>query len=233
MRPGKLDLDLFTVNDRHEVKPCSDVETWCLEYGDEKRRRVALTDIGPARVSTVFIGVGNAIFETLVTVDGDATKTVSTETWAEAETMHARIVRTYQRPDNQPGHVAVDREPEDGREGFLSDIEPSAEFFVRDSSAPDADFNATKGTDMTEDEKLVLLELWNCEGPADDTVLASRCRKLDATAYRVAAAGLYSRRLISVQQTENTLGDITASTMVLTMRGMEEAAMLSGEGGNK
>ncbi len=84
--------------DGHEVVPCADVLEWgrWFECHD---RRVAHTEVGNVRISTVFIGIGNLfmeeglVFETIVfggPLDSEQDKYA---TWNEALEGHAQMVR--------------------------------------------------------------------------------------------------------------------------------------------
>lgn len=94
MRPRYFKLD------GHEPVACT-LDEWaeCIERGDE--RRVALTRVGHAEISTVFLGLdhnhwgkGPAIlFETMIFLDDGGTDDCwRYSTWAEAEVGHAKAV---------------------------------------------------------------------------------------------------------------------------------------------
>jgi hypothetical protein len=83
----------------HEPVLCEDVLEWqaWLATAD---RKVALTEVGPFVVSTVFLPIGveamfrrpPRLFETIVFRDGSPDEVTRTETWAEAEALHASMV---------------------------------------------------------------------------------------------------------------------------------------------
>jgi hypothetical protein len=83
----------------HQPVPCKDLLTWArwLETAD---RIVAKTNIGPLRVSTVFLGLDHAplqgeppqLFETMIFDGGEDGYQTRCSTWDEAEKMHAAAV---------------------------------------------------------------------------------------------------------------------------------------------
>lgn len=83
--------------DGHEAVP-ADLMTWA-RFFEKADRIVAKTDVGDARVSTVFLGLNHSwgdgppmLFETLVfggRHDGDMERC---STWEEAEAQHAAMV---------------------------------------------------------------------------------------------------------------------------------------------
>jgi len=95
--------DKYVLNDRHEAIPCDDLEIWARMFGDAEARRVGADDVGPYRISTVFLGLDHnfgegppLLFETMVFSPGDDDGDMERcSTWAEAEVMHARFVERY------------------------------------------------------------------------------------------------------------------------------------------
>jgi len=83
----------YILDHRKAVK--TDLMTWSRMMGDPKSRRVANTELGSVRVSTVFLGLDPAfgdgpplLFETMVfggPLDGDQERCTS---WQQAEAMH-------------------------------------------------------------------------------------------------------------------------------------------------
>lgn len=95
--------------DGHTPVACPDIAKWgrWMESGD---RRVALTDLGAVRISTVFLGVDHGygpsrepiLFETMAFVDGEPADAhawgfARYATWEEAEAGHARAVALCKR----------------------------------------------------------------------------------------------------------------------------------------
>jgi hypothetical protein len=101
--------------DGHEVLPCDDI----AEFGKHLATEVAKTSVGPYYVSTAFIGYGEAPFETMVFWDanddeqGYSGDSVGIEyrtcTWADAESMHRRVVEEVREglPDPAPATPEV------------------------------------------------------------------------------------------------------------------------------
>ena len=91
----------FWVLDGHEVISTSDVHEW-TQMWETDSRYVGNTEVGDARVSTVFLGIDHRfsgdgpplVFETMVfgLDDYDEQYTERYATWDEAERGHARIV---------------------------------------------------------------------------------------------------------------------------------------------
>ncbi len=91
----------WILDDNHNIKE-ADMETWAKFFEDQSKRRVAQTQIGKYRVSTVFLGIEHGLgannspllFETMV-FEGDSSDDLYCDrcsTWAEAEEMHRRAV---------------------------------------------------------------------------------------------------------------------------------------------
>jgi hypothetical protein len=91
-------------------EPCDDLIRWARWF-EKADRHVAKTQVGPLRVSTVFLGVDHSfgdgppvLFETMIFGDGDPSDPseraewhsdyeTRCSTWDEAEKMHAVAVR--------------------------------------------------------------------------------------------------------------------------------------------
>lgn len=93
-------IQFYTLTEDHQIVKCDDVVKWAEWMMDKpKERRVGLTKVGDASVSTVFVGVDmfgeQRWFETaLFNPDGSIYQTMSTNTWDEAVAMHAEMVET-------------------------------------------------------------------------------------------------------------------------------------------
>jgi hypothetical protein len=79
--------------------PCDDPQEWATWYGNSDNRRVAETQVGPLRISTIFLAIDHSffdgpsmLFETMIFDDGDDSYQTRCETWDEAEAMHKRAV---------------------------------------------------------------------------------------------------------------------------------------------
>ena len=81
--------------------PCDDPNEWAKFYGTPGSRRVAETQVGPLRISTIFLALDHSffdgpamLFETMIFDGGDDSYQTRCETWDEAEAMHKRAVET-------------------------------------------------------------------------------------------------------------------------------------------
>lgn len=80
--------------------PCGDLLTWGL-WLETANLRVACDEIGPYRVSTVFLGLDHnfedhgdpLLFETMLLGDGEEYYQVRTSTWGAAERAHDEALR--------------------------------------------------------------------------------------------------------------------------------------------
>lgn len=103
----------------HAPVPCPDIGKWgrWMESGD---RRVALTDLGAVRISTVFLGVDHGygpsrepiLFETMAFVDGEGAEFETWgfaryASWEEAEAGHARAVALCKRAIDEAGETSA------------------------------------------------------------------------------------------------------------------------------
>lgn len=77
--------------DGKEVVPAPDFETWAMWFGTHDRQ-VALTDIGPISISTIFVGLERDIFETIIFRGGLPAEQSRYDTWEEAEAGHEAYV---------------------------------------------------------------------------------------------------------------------------------------------
>ena len=90
--------DLYRLIGRLPV-PCDDTIEWAMWY-ETADRRVRYTEVGPLRISTVFLGMDHnfggdgdpLIFETMVFDDGDDSYCTRCSTWDQAEMMHEAAV---------------------------------------------------------------------------------------------------------------------------------------------
>ena len=88
----------------HRPVSCEDVFTWA-RWLDSADRHVALTVIGPLRVSTVFLGVDHSfgqggaplLFETMIFDGGKDSYQERYSTWEEAERGHRAAVEIAQQ----------------------------------------------------------------------------------------------------------------------------------------
>lgn len=87
--------------DGHTAVLCEDTAAWSRFYSDNDKRRVANTELGAARISTVFLALDHnfhrgppVLFESLVFWDGHPLdeKCERYETWEQAEAGHAAMV---------------------------------------------------------------------------------------------------------------------------------------------
>lgn len=94
--------DYYALNADKSVSPIDNTLDWAKAYEDREGRRVGLTELDGARVSTVFLGLNHAfdplgppmIFETMV-FPPDSSSDVFCErysTYAKAEAGHVRAV---------------------------------------------------------------------------------------------------------------------------------------------
>lgn len=90
----------YALDENHRVVPSSMLEAEAL-LRDITKRRVALTEIGNVRVSTVFLAIDHSfgepgppvLFETIAFVDGEANDDCKRCcTWGEAVAQHERLV---------------------------------------------------------------------------------------------------------------------------------------------
>ena len=90
----------YALDENHRVVPSSMLEAESL-FRDMTKRRVALTEIGKATVSTVFLAIDHSfgepgppvLFETMVSVDGEwGDDCERCCTWDEAVQQHERAV---------------------------------------------------------------------------------------------------------------------------------------------
>ena len=85
-------LDKYTLIGRLAV-PCFDLMEWARWF-ETADRVVARTDVGPLRVSTVFLGMDHSwegrphLFETMIFGDFEEGYQTRCATWDEAEQMH-------------------------------------------------------------------------------------------------------------------------------------------------
>ena len=71
-------MDTYILNEKNEPVPEPDMQKWGAFFNDP-RRIIARTDVGPARISTVFLGIDHAfgggtpvLFETMIfNIPGD------------------------------------------------------------------------------------------------------------------------------------------------------------------
>ena len=99
---GAAMTEMFWILDGHEVKSVSDVEIWAATGGV---KHVDDTDIGDARISTVFLGIDHShghgpplLFETMIFGGVHDQYQVRCSTWEQAEAQHATacaMVRKY------------------------------------------------------------------------------------------------------------------------------------------
>lgn len=64
---------------------------WAMWFGTSDRQ-IAFTVIGPIKISTIFMGVGNCMFETMIFRGGEGDEQYRYSSWEEAEAGHARAV---------------------------------------------------------------------------------------------------------------------------------------------
>jgi hypothetical protein len=84
--------------DGHKPVPCDDLYEWG-NWMQNADRQVAVAEIGPLRVSTVFLGLDHGwlspepiLFETMIFGDGSDSYQTRCATWDEAVRMHALAV---------------------------------------------------------------------------------------------------------------------------------------------
>lgn len=101
----------YTLDDKHQIVPTTDIMVWGKFRQDHSRRRVAATQVGTIWVSTVFLGIDHGLgeitgerpvlFETMAFADtngedksklGDEIETCRYCTWDEAVAGHAEMV---------------------------------------------------------------------------------------------------------------------------------------------
>lgn len=92
----------FWILDGHEVKPVRNMDAWVASGGV---RHVDDTEIGDARISTVFLGIDHShgfgpplLFETMIFGGVHNEYQARCSTWEQAETQHATacaMVRGY------------------------------------------------------------------------------------------------------------------------------------------
>lgn len=91
----------YILTDHHIAVPCDDLTTWHRWFDGAANRRVALTEVGPVTVSTVFLGLDHnfgdgepILFETMTFSHGDGDEDGCWRccTWAAAERQHAEVV---------------------------------------------------------------------------------------------------------------------------------------------
>jgi len=79
--------------------PCNDLLKWGEFFNDQKKRRVAYTELGAVHVSTVFLGLDHGwggrplLFETMVFGGNNWDECERYSTWEEAEQGHQRMVQ--------------------------------------------------------------------------------------------------------------------------------------------
>lgn len=92
--------------DGHTPIPEGDIDKVGMFFADIDKRRIAETEVGPCRVSTVFLCFDHnfslrgrpVLFETMIFgAAGDDQYTRRYRTWDEAARGHARIVRALER----------------------------------------------------------------------------------------------------------------------------------------
>lgn len=81
-----------------QAVPCPDLFEWATAFGATDRQ-VALDDIGPLRISTVFLGLDHSfghgpplLFETIIFDGVEDAYQARSETWEQAERAHAEAV---------------------------------------------------------------------------------------------------------------------------------------------
>ena len=89
--------EYMTLDSEHNVVPTT-LQEWARMF-DGRDRVVGRTEVGKARVSTVFLGIDHSFgmgpplwFETMVFGGEHDEATFRYTTWAEAEAGHARVV---------------------------------------------------------------------------------------------------------------------------------------------
>jgi hypothetical protein len=85
-------MPCFRLTADRTVEAC-DMDEWAAFFADAAGRRVARTEVGDYLVSTVFIGVGHQLFETMrFDPDNEVDFCLRMSTWALAETCHDAVV---------------------------------------------------------------------------------------------------------------------------------------------
>jgi hypothetical protein len=97
----------------HEPIPAPDLLTGAVFFENSDARRVAETHVGPARVSTVFLGIDHnfsssgppVLFESMIFLPGEEIDEHMRRyvTWDEAEAGHAELVAFVQGYLSTPG----------------------------------------------------------------------------------------------------------------------------------
>jgi hypothetical protein len=85
-------MPCFRLTADRTAEPC-DMDEWQAFFADAAGRRVARTEVGDYLVSTVFIGVGHQLFETMrFRPSGEVDFCVRMATWSLAEISHDTVV---------------------------------------------------------------------------------------------------------------------------------------------
>ncbi len=91
-------LGKYILDEQHNPVPCTSLLKWADWFEDRNNRRVAATERGGVRVSTVFLGLNHnwmvsgppLLFETMIFGGPHDQYMDRCSTWEEAEQMHQR-----------------------------------------------------------------------------------------------------------------------------------------------
>jgi hypothetical protein len=89
--PQSPQLRYYVLDDEHRVIPC-DLHQWAQWFGTS-RRCIARDEIGGYEINTVFIGVQDMLFETMIFGGSLNQMEWICSTWDEAIRQHAEAVR--------------------------------------------------------------------------------------------------------------------------------------------
>ena len=99
----------YYILDGHTPTQCASLREWGQFFEDTERRRVAATEIGDVRVSTVFLGLDHSfgegpplLFETMVFGGPLDEEMDRYSTWEEAVEGHAKMVERVRGAPQMP-----------------------------------------------------------------------------------------------------------------------------------